>query len=144
MSDEEQVGGNKRRVYDLPLDLVGRVVEYQKSRGLTSEVEAVRKLLDLALKESDTMEGLIYRVAQHLRAGGDFGEASRDVLAGHPKVTKIVFEDDAVRFDYQDRRRHEEIRVYSGSHIEMFSNPGTDYEVSLVQGVPRLEEIILF
>lgn len=134
MSEEEQTGGNKRRVYDLPVDLVDRITAFQKEQRLPSEVEAVRKLLDNALKDRDTLEDIIYQAATHLDAHRDPAEAARVVLAGHPKVSAIYFEEGAVRFDYHDRSRTEEVRIHSPRSVEIFSEPKTNYEIKSDKG----------
>ncbi len=134
MSEEEQSGGNKRRVYDLPVDLVDRITAFQNEQRLPSEVEAVRKLLDSALKDRDTLEDIIYQAAAHLDAHRDPAEASRVVLAGHPKVAAIYFEEGAIRFDYQDRSRTEQVRIHSPRNIEIFSEPKITYQIKSSKG----------
>ena len=45
--------GSVRKVYMLPEDLVERIAAYQHKTSISSEVEAVRRLLDDGLKHRD-------------------------------------------------------------------------------------------
>lgn len=97
----ENVTSTKRRVYDLPNELVERIVEFQKDKGLPSEVETVRRLLDMALKSRDTLETLLVRYFLALTPGIEPGEAAGIVLSGHPLVKGIDFEEDGIKFRFQ-------------------------------------------
>ncbi|GHA13155.1 hypothetical protein GCM10007989_04670 [Devosia pacifica] len=92
----------QRRVYALPADLVERIVEYQREKGYPSEVEAVRRLLDDALKSRDTLERIISRFLTRLGAQRSAVEVSRDILVGHPLVGSMSFEEDKVDFWMKD------------------------------------------
>lgn len=98
---DDTSSGPKRRVYDLPQELVDRIVEFQKDRGLPSEVEAVRRLLDQALKGRDTIESIVGRYLTALGPGVESGEAAGAVLSGHPLVRAIDFEVDGIAFKFQ-------------------------------------------
>jgi len=89
MSEDGQV--SKRRVYDLPIELVDRITAFQTDKKLPSEVEAVRRLLDEALKYRDTARMVVERFLDRLKTDGMPSSVSRDVLVGHPLVTKIEF-----------------------------------------------------
>lgn len=99
---EEVASTSKRRVYELPNELVERIVEFQTARSLPSEVEAVRRLLDMALKSRDTIETLVGRYLNALSTPGiEPGEAAGVVLSGHPLVRQISFEEDSIVFHFQ-------------------------------------------
>ncbi|WP_146119568.1 hypothetical protein [Phyllobacterium phragmitis] len=87
-----------RRVYVLPQELVDRIVAFQNEKGYGSEVEAVRKLLDEALKSRDTYETIIKRFLSRLEALRMPAEVARDVLVGHPLITELKFERDSITF----------------------------------------------
>ena len=80
-----------RRVYVLPFDLVDRIGEYQKALGLASEVEAVRRLLDDALKRRDDLVDIVGRFIAVLKDTKSLREATRSVIADHPLVKNISF-----------------------------------------------------
>ncbi|MGI3900311.1 MAG: hypothetical protein ACRYGP_20915 [Janthinobacterium lividum] len=81
----------QRRVYVLPTELVERIVAYQNELGLSSEVEAARRLLDEALLSRDTVVSIVSRVVAQLKTVRSLREAAREVLASHPLITHIVF-----------------------------------------------------
>lgn len=89
----------QRRVYVLPTELVDRIVAFQNEKGLPSEVEAARRLLDEALKTRDTDETIIKRFLSRLKDIRIPSEVAKDVLVGHPLVTNIQFARDSVIFD---------------------------------------------
>jgi hypothetical protein len=103
MLDEPEEGKtqgheNIRRVYALPVEMVDRIVKFQHSKGLSSEVEAVRRLLDEALKSRDDIDDIINRLLAKLGQTRIAAEAARDVLVGHPLVSSVSFGDDFVAF----------------------------------------------
>jgi Arc/MetJ-type ribon-helix-helix transcriptional regulator len=89
---------NVRRVYALPQEMVDRIVEFQREKGYTSEVEAVRRLLDEALKSRDNLEKIINRFLGQLGQHKSTAVAAGNVLVGHPLVKSIHFDGDAVEF----------------------------------------------
>jgi hypothetical protein len=98
--DEEQAQGaeNIRRVYALPAEMVERITRFQRDKGLPSEVEAVRRLLDEALKSRDDLDTIINRLLARLGQTRIAAEAAKEVLAGHPLVKSISFEGDKITF----------------------------------------------
>jgi hypothetical protein len=92
----------QRRVYVLPAELVERIVAFQNEVGLTSEVEAARRLLDGALKSRDTHSTLIARFRSRLTETRIPAEIAKDVLVGHPLVDRISFRDDRIEFAMKD------------------------------------------
>ena len=94
---EEAPARMQRRVYVLPTELVDRVAEYQRHVGLASEVEAVRRLLDEALKSRDQLRDIADRFISKFKETRSLREAARDVLTGHPLVKNIEFNDEGVK-----------------------------------------------
>lgn len=88
----------QRRVYLLPNDLVDRIVRYQTERGLKSEVEAVRRLIDEALKMRDDTEDIIERFLRSLHEHRELSEAAKEVLVGHPLVAEMQFHKHMLKF----------------------------------------------
>lgn len=88
----------QRRVYVLPTELVDRIVAYQHQVGLSSEVEAARRLLDDALKQRDTFLTITTKFIEKRNETKSFRDAARDTLADHPLVTNIQFHEDGIRF----------------------------------------------
>jgi len=88
----------QRRVYVLPNETVGRIVEYQREKGFQSEVEAVRRLLDEALLSRDTPTKVLNRFLARLEVHRVVAEAAKDVLVGHPMVEYLRFAPDTVSF----------------------------------------------
>lgn len=99
-TDDDTPSGNEniRRVYALPAEMVDRITQFQQEKGLNSEVEAVRRLLDEALKSRDDMTKIINRFLSRLGRTRSTADAARDVLVGHPKVHSITFDGDDVIF----------------------------------------------
>lgn len=88
----------QRRVYVLPTELVERIVAFQEEKNFPSEVEAVRRLLDEALKHRDTEETIIRRFLSRLEGLRIPSEIAKDVLVGHPLITDIQFGRASVTF----------------------------------------------
>ncbi|RAK27086.1 hypothetical protein C7374_11180 [Falsochrobactrum ovis] len=117
-----------RRVYVLPQELVDRIVQFQKEKGYPSEVEAVRKLLDEALLYRDSPDTIIKRFTSRLTTLKMPSEVSKDVLVGHPLVTKISFLSNAVQFKVSSG---EEYRIYDTGKVQYynsFAETWTDYD----------------
>jgi hypothetical protein len=88
----------QRRVYVLPAELVDRIVAFQNETGLTSEVEAARRLLDDALKSRDTYKTILTRFLSRLAQTRIPSEIAKEVLVGHPLIQRIKFIDDGIEF----------------------------------------------
>ena len=100
----------QRRVYVLPTELVDRILEFQRTMGLTSEVEAARRLLDEALKSRDTYKTLALRLRAKLKESRFLSDAAQ-ILLGHPQVTGLNFEKDRMK-----------VRLTNGYEITMLEN----------------------
>lgn len=123
MSEDGQV--SKRRVYDLPIELVDRITAFQQDKKLPSEVEAVRRLLDEALKYRDTAALIIDRFKERLKSDGIPSSVARDVLMGHPLVKSIIQEDlDSIAFTMKDDRTY---RVHADGTSEIQSESNYDW-----------------
>jgi hypothetical protein len=102
-ADQPSANDNVRRVYALPAEMVERITAFQREKGLPSEVEAVRRLIDEALKSRDTLETIINRMLAKLAQTRIASEAAKDVLVGHPLVTGVSFEASRVHFWLKDK-----------------------------------------
>lgn len=98
--NEPQRELTQRRVYVLPTELVDRILAFQKNAGLTSEVEAARRLLDEALMHRDKVADLINRFIGAVKNGSLLPDAVRDVLIGHPRVQGMSFGEDVVWVEF--------------------------------------------
>jgi hypothetical protein len=96
MADDKE--RTQRRVYVLPTELVDRIVAFQNEMGLSSEVEAARRLLDEALKHRDDAFAIIRRFQERLKDTKLMSDIARDVLLGHPLVKQIGIENDRINF----------------------------------------------
>lgn len=125
--DEDTPSGheNIRRVYALPAEMVDRITKFQKDKGLTSEVEAVRRLLDEALKSRDDLTTLINRLLAKLGQTKIASEAARDVLVGHPLVASITFDDNSVAFKL---KKGDEATVSEGGYVYIKGNKWIPHE----------------
>ena len=94
---------NARRVYALPQDLIERIVEFQRDKGYQSEVEAVRRLLDDALKYRDTTDKIVSRFMARLRSMRITSEVAKDILVAHPLISTLSFGQDYVSFVMKDK-----------------------------------------
>lgn len=83
-----------RKVYMLPRELVDRIGSFQQDKRLPSEVEAVRRLLDEALKYRDTPELIVDRIKERLKTNGLIHAVGNDVLREHPLIATIDQADD--------------------------------------------------
>lgn len=101
--------GQLRRVYVLPMDLVERILLYQNEVGFGSEVEAVRRLLDDALKARDTPKALLIRFLKRLETLKIPSEVAKEILVGHPLVSEMGFNDDNIEVWLRGGKGHYKI-----------------------------------
>lgn len=91
-------GKTQRRVYVLPTELVERIVAYQQEVGISSEVEAARRLLDEGLKHHDTGLSITRRFQDRLKDTRLLADVAKDVLIGHPLLSTLRMELDRIEF----------------------------------------------
>ena len=88
----------ERRVYNLPPDLLERLRAYQLSQGISSEVEAARRLLHTALQMRDTAKDILNTLAAKYTDEKDLRILAGDVLSKHILVSHINFTERGVSF----------------------------------------------
>ena len=66
------------------------------------QVEAARRLLDEALLSRDTIVSIVSRVISQLKSVRSLREAAKEVLASHPLVTRIQYENNELSFGIAD------------------------------------------
>lgn len=88
----------ERRVYVLPNELLGRIRRYQSDNNISSEVEAVRKLLDESLQSKDTLDDIMAKISRADLTEGDLRVVAQKVLSGHVLVKYLVIDDGELRF----------------------------------------------
>jgi hypothetical protein len=107
----------QRRVYVLPAELVERILAFQMEVGLSSEVEAARRLLDDALKSRDTFRTLVTRFVSRLKETRIPAEIAKDVLVGHPLVQRINFKDGQIEFGMKDGN---EVHIWADGKYDVY------------------------
>lgn len=123
MSEDGQV--SKRRVYDLPIELVDRITAFQQDKKLPSDVEALRRLLDEALKYRDTPLLIVERIKDRLKINGLIHSVGNDVLREHPLVGTIDQSDpDYIGFTLKSGRA---FRVHSSGGAEEEISDNSSY-----------------
>lgn len=85
-------GPTIRRVYNLPLDLHARLLNYMAATGIDTEVEAVRRLLSDELNNHETADQAFSRLAMM--------QADEAAIAacGHPQVEGFRWSDSRDEF----------------------------------------------
>src|ERR1700681_1721560 len=76
MADKEEM---ERRVYVLPVEQLERLRAYQSRNGISSEVEAVRRLLDAALQMRDTVPDILRKLKSRFANEKDLRVLARDI-----------------------------------------------------------------
>jgi len=92
----------ERRVYVLPQELVERVRKYQRDTLISSEVEAVRRLLDTALQLRDDTQSILDKFHNRFSSEKDLRVLSRDILGVHPLVDSIQHTNYSVIFSLKN------------------------------------------
>lgn len=96
---QNSASSNLNRVtYVLPAELVERVNQYKQDVGIASDDEAVRRLLDDALKHRDNFYTITDRLMQKYKVLRSLREAAGYVLTNHPLVKSISFDNGDVSF----------------------------------------------
>ena len=88
----------ERRVYVLPTEQLERVRAYQSDNRIASEVETVRRLLDIALQTRDTIENILRRIMIKFREENDLRAIARDILINHELVKNVEIDDGILTF----------------------------------------------
>jgi hypothetical protein len=127
-----------RRVYALPQDLVDRIVEFQREKGYPSEVEAVRRLLDEALKYRDTTDKIVSRFMSRLRSMRITSEVAKDVLVAHPLISTLSFGQDHVSFAMKDRLY--EVTIYDSGAVSVAKQGSNPFEPPRYRWTPSTED----
>ncbi|GMA76312.1 hypothetical protein GCM10025880_27290 [Methylorubrum aminovorans] len=96
------VGGFARVTYVLPKELIERIEQYKFAIGISSDDEAVRRIIDDFLKKRDEIVDVINRIINKYKLIKSMREAAGTVLANHPLVTTISFDKGGVVFDFDD------------------------------------------
>ncbi len=123
----------QRRAYVLPTELVERIEIFQREKGFTSEVEAVRRLLDDALKSRDTLEMIVKRFLDKFRTLKILSEVVKEVLVGHPLIESIHFSDEEnIRFTMKDG-----LDVLISNNGEIYTSPSDGPEGDYHKWIPR-------
>jgi hypothetical protein len=99
MADKD---GVERKVWLLPTELSERIKAYQASQGITSEVEAARRLLDSALQLRDTVPDILRKLADRFSEEKDLRVLAKDVLVSHTLVIAVHIDSDSVWFEFKD------------------------------------------
>lgn len=94
--------GTARKVWVLPTELSDRIRSFQMDQGIASEVEAARRLLDLALQMRDNVGDILAKMKSRFIEEKDLRVLARDVLTGHALVTQIMLNDSDVTFRMRD------------------------------------------
>jgi len=94
-----------RRVYVLLPEQVDEIRAYQARNGISSEVEAVRRLLEIALRLRDTIPDILKKLKARLSNEKDLRVLGRDILSMHPLVKSVHFEEDALIFTFNANDR---------------------------------------
>lgn len=113
MPDKE---GIQRKVWLLPDELSDRIRAFQLSQGMGAEVVAARFLLNSALQMRDTVPDILRKLSGLHATEKDLRLLAKNVLATHPLVTSVGFEEDSVWFSFSDRA-HGKIDRSGGVYI---------------------------
>jgi hypothetical protein len=99
MADKE---ATERRVYVLPTEQLERIRAYQTANGIASEVEAVRRLLDIGLQLRDNIFDILRTLKSRYSSDKDLRILAKDILAPHTLVKSVHFDNDSVWFYMTD------------------------------------------
>lgn len=91
-----------RATYVLPAELIERINQYKNDVGIPSDDEAVRRLIDDALKHRDDLFMITGRLIEKLNSLKSLREAAGFVLANHPLVKSIAFDSGSLSFILDD------------------------------------------
>ncbi|WP_019998853.1 hypothetical protein [Aureimonas ureilytica] len=92
MADDKET--TQRKIYLFPVSLVRRISAFQKREEIANESEAVRRLLDEALRVTESPVDLMYQCRMILERTNSLYAPVKEILVGHPNVESIVFNGD--------------------------------------------------
>ena len=122
MSDKEvteKKDATERRVYNLPADLLERLRAYQTSQGITSEAEAARRLLDLALQMRDTVMDILNTLEAKFAEEKDLRVLASEIVMKHALVETVTVKEGEIIFQLTNGERgritHAGIMFYSNT-----------------------------
>lgn len=78
-----------RKLLTLSHDLVDRIASFQQAKGIRSEAEAVRQLIERGLVSTETAVELYDRVAKAVEAGWSVSRIVSDVVGEHPLMVGV-------------------------------------------------------
>lgn len=99
MADKDET---ERRVYVLPADLMVRIRAFQTDQKLSSEVEAVRRLLTDALQSKDSIDNILIAVHSMFEQANNFREIVKRLLSDHILVKRIDIRDKELIFSLRN------------------------------------------
>lgn len=85
-----------RKNVSLPRELADRIERFRTSRGLASESDALRRLVEIGLGSIDTPEELAERCENATRAGHGFSYIIANILEDHPLVASMNINSDVL------------------------------------------------
>lgn len=88
----------ERRIHVLPIELLERIRKYQEDNNISSEVEAVRRLLNEALQSRDTIENILNQLDAAFEKEKDLRILARDILSTHVLVSNINIDENSLCF----------------------------------------------
>jgi hypothetical protein len=137
MADKE---GVERKVWLLPTELSDRIKAYQMSQGITSEVEAARRLLDAALQLRDTVPDILRKLKDRFAEEKDLRVLARDILVAHTLVNTVHFDEDGMWFRFKDGglgRLDKRGRAFTGDDDNQYNGEPRWDEFPEPQPAPR-------
>lgn len=84
------------RLSFLPVDIKMRLEKYQTDNDISTESEAIQRLLNEALQSKDTIEDILSQLRAYPRR--DLRAMARDILTTHPLVTHINISNSILSF----------------------------------------------
>lgn len=119
-------GGFTRVSYVLPTELVQSITRYKNLINIPSEDEMVRRILQEYMMRRESVLDVVTRLVNKYRNLRSVREAAGIVLAGHPLVRSLQFEDDgSVQFIYQEDIT---IKIKSWGSVIVYKANGSHYK----------------
>lgn len=75
----------------LPPAMIWRVSRFKASRGLSSDEEAAKRLIKIALDDTESAKDILDKLADSYRAEKDLRILARDVIAAHSAVDSLIY-----------------------------------------------------